>query len=692
MKNNAVRRFAGPVLWLVLAAGAPVALRADLGSVVGDPVAKSVRFDSRDECDKHPFGAVPAGSTVDFALHAMPGVDSVTLVIEKRRLEGDQTLLEYTEVARVPLHAAVDGERKRWYGSYTFSDISVYGYYFELSITGKRYVYENNENKVYWAREKGDNGVGELAPAPASPTQIRRFRHTVYLPDFKVPDWAPDTIYYYIFPERFRNGDPSHLPNPAVDTYQGHPVEVHHNWLDKPWKPHSGDGSDDIACNDFFGGDLKGITEKLDYIASVGANALYLNPILTSRSNHKYDTADYTHIDPHFGTNEDFVRLCAEAAKRGIRVLPDTSINHTGSESIYFDLYGDYGGKGAFSGGKVNPSSPYADWYTFYPNQTDPHKRYKSWVGVESMPEVNKSSPSYRAFIYGNEDGVMEQWLDRGAAGWRMDVAPWVPDDFWREWRKAVKHHKPDAITVAETWFDASKFFLGDEFDSTMNYIFRSAVLDYAKGGKPSQSYGSLEYMREVYPTQVLYALMNVLSSHDVERSLYTFGYKDSSSPAAAVREAKQRLLLAVFFQMTYPGSPTIYYGDEVGVTGGNDPYDRATYPWVDRGGSSDEALLANFKALVKLRTDNAVIRRGSLPAPLMMDDHVVVQARRLGDTWAIIASNNDVVARTVKVALPQGCKVSSFVDGLSHRTFKAEGDKLMLAVPALYGIALIGQ
>ena len=679
-------------LSVLMGASAPTALLADGAPAVSDPVAQSVRFDSQALNDKRPFGAVPAGTTVDFVLHAMPGVSQATLVLEKRRLEGDQTVLEYTEVARVPLEPSPDGARQAWRGSYTFRDVSVYGYYFELTIHGAGYVYENNAQMVYWSKEPGDNGLGMVAPTPVSPKQISRYRHTVYMPDFKVPDWAPDVVYYYIFPERFRNGDSSHLPNPAVDTYHGYPVEVHHNWLDKPWRPHSGDGSDDIPCNDFFGGDIAGIIEKLDYIASLGANALYINPMFKAPSNHKYDTADYTQIDPHFGTNEDFTRLCAEAAKRGIRVIPDTSINHTGSESIYFDRYGNYGGKGAFSGGKINPSSPYADWYTFYPDQKNPNKQYKGWAGVDSMPEVNKSSPSFRAFIYGNKDGVMEQWLVRGADGWRMDVAPWVPDDFWREWRRAVKQHRPDALTVAETWFDSSKFLLGDEFDSTMNYIFRSAVLDYSKGGKASQAYRSLEYMREVYPQQALFALMNLLSSHDVARSAYLFGYKDDSTPSTVVQEAKKRLMLAAFVQMTYPGSPTIYYGDEVGLTGGNDPYDRACYPWLDRGGKPDEALLAGFKALVKLRTDNAILRRGSLEAPLLLDDHVIVLARHLGNSWAITASNNDLSARTVNVKLPEGCAASTFEDALSHQSLTASGGTLTLVVPPLFGSALISR
>jgi cyclomaltodextrinase len=375
-------------------------------------------------------------------------------------------------------------------------------------------------------------------------------------------------------------------------------VEFHKDWNDKPWRPHSGDGSDDQYSNDFFGGDIAGIIEKLDYIKSVGANTLYITPMFTAASNHKYDTADWKHIDPHFGSNADFARLCREAAKRGIRVLPDASLNHSGADSIYFDRYGTRGGQGAFEGGKINPASPYASWYTFDPTQAEPDKQFKGWVGVADLPELNKADPSYRAFAYGAPDSVTRTWLNAGASGWRMDVAPWVPDDFWREWRSVVKQTKPDALTVAETWFDASKFFLGDEFDSTMNYIFRDAVLDYANGGDAQLMVANLEEMREAYPPQTFSALMNLLSTHDTARSLHMFGDVDGKATPEQVALAKQKLRLAVFFQMTYPGSPAIFYGDEVGVTGGPDPMNRGTYPWADRGGHPDNALLADFRRL----------------------------------------------------------------------------------------------
>jgi cyclomaltodextrinase len=201
-----------------------------------------------------------------------------------------------------------------------------------------------------------------------------------------------------------------------------------------------------------------------------------MTPIFRAASNHKYDTADYRNVDPAFGSNADFERLTREAARRGMRVIPDTSLNHTGSDSIYFDRYGNFGGQGAFAGGRVNAASPYASWYRFDTRQPTPQA--VPGLGRRDRPaRTGQGQPCVAQFAYGAPDSVMKLWLDRGASGWRMDVAPWVSDDFWREWRAAIKAHRPDALTVAETWFDASKYFLGDMFDSTMNYIFRNAVL-----------------------------------------------------------------------------------------------------------------------------------------------------------------------------------------------------------------------
>ena len=665
-------------------------LPAPIGALT-DPLALSLAFDSRALADKSPFGAVTAGSDVAFALAALPGVDAVTLVVEKRRLEGNYDVLDYTELARVPLVRSRAGARERWSGRYRFDAPAIYGYWFEVRIGERTVVFQNNDTPVYWTRERGTSGAGVATEMPASRKRIRRYRQTVYAADFQGPAWARDAVYYYIFPDRFRNGDPRNDPKPGVDRFQDQDVEFHTRWMDRPWKPGSGDGSDAIYNNDFFGGDIAGIIEKLDYIRAVGANTLYITPMFTAASNHKYDTADYTHIDPHFGSNADFVRLCAEAAKRGIRVLPDTSFNHTGADSIYFDRFGTRGGQGAFSGNHVNPASPYASWYKLDPTPQDPARPFKGWLGELTLPELDKSSPSFRAFAFGAPDSVTKTWLARGAAGWRMDVAPWVPDDFWRAWRTEVKRTKPDALTVSEVWFDAAKFLLGDEFDSTMNYVFRNAVLDYANGGDAALMSANLELLREDYPPQAFAAAMNLLSTHDAARALHVFGDVDGQATPAEIALAKQKLRLAVFFQATYPGAPAIFYGDEVGVTGGNDPMNRAPYPWADRGGHPDTALLADFRRLLKLRRDLPVLRHGTLLAPLHVDGHVVVLARRDGDAWAITATNNGDTAQAVSIALPARAPAGAWREALTGRVGAVGPARtLTLVVPARFGTVVV--
>ncbi len=659
---------------------------------VTDPTALSLRFDSRALADKSPFGAVPVGSTMDFHVSAMPGVKKLTLVIEKRRMEGNQERLEYSEVARLAMTRSQQGGRERWSASHRFTEVSIYGYWFEAEINGQTFVYQNNADPIFWTREKGSGGLGKVADKPAAAGTIRRFRQTIYATDFKVPDWASDIVYYYIFPDRFRNGDPRNDPQPGVARYHEGTVELHSNWLDKPWRPGSGDGSDNVYNNDFFGGDLQGIIDKLDYIQDLGANTIYMTPVFKAASNHKYDTADYKTIDPGFGSNEDLLRLTSEAQRRGMRVILDTSLNHSGSDSIYFDRFGNHKSAGAFEGGRIRADSPYASWYTFDAKQARPDKQYKGWVGVSDLPELNKASASFRHYAYGASDSVMKLWLDRGASGWRMDVAPWVQDDFWREWRSAIKQHRPDALTVAETWFDASKYFLGDMFDSTMNYIFRNTVLEYAAGGKAGDLYRNMELMREAYPPQSFYALMNLLSTHDQARSLHYLGWQSENDAPEVIARAKQRFKLALFFQMTFPGAPAVYYGDEVGVTGGDDPYNRAPYPWADQGGRPDTELLAEVKRLIKLRKDNPVLRRGSIEAPLLLDDHVIVLGRKLGDKVALSASNNSEAPQTVTLALPEPFQAAAFTDALTGASYTATQGRISFTVPPLSGTLLLGH
>jgi glycosidase len=277
-----------------------------------------------------------------------------------------------------------------------------------------------------------------------------------------------------------------------------------------------------------------------------------------------------------------------------------------------------------------------------------------------------------------------------------MDVAPWVPDDFWREWRAAIKAHRPDAVTVAETWFDSSKYFLGDMFDSTMNYIFRNAVIDYANGQSAVTTYRNIELTRELYPQTALYALMNLISSHDQARALHLFGYEDTAD-VAAITLAKQRLRLAMFMQMTLPGAPAIYYGDEVGVTGGDDPYNRATYPWEDLGGKPDKALLADAKRLTQMRRTHAVLRQGRLDAPAHIDANIIAWVRVLPGqssgkgNIALVASNNGDSARTVSIKLP-GVSASRFTALLGTGVAEAQDGVVTLTVPPRFGEVWVSE
>ena len=653
--------------------------------VVTNPVALSLYHHSRELASRQPFGAVPQNQTVNWTLKALPGVEQATLVLDVRRLEGNQEILDYRNLARINMKRTQTDTHDLFKASYRFKDKAIYGYWFEVTIDGVQYVYQNNTDAIYWTQEKGSGGLGQVSPAPDQERRIRRFRVTVYDPAFQVPHWAQDAVYYFIFPDRYRNGNPANDPKVGERKYQNHPIEVHANWLDKPYKPGTGDGSDAHYNNDFFGGDLEGVIQKLDDIQDLGANTIYMTPVFKAASNHKYDTADFQEIDPAFGSNADFTRLTQEAAKRGIRIIADASLNHVGADSKYFDRFGNFKSQsqGAFTTNQIQANSPYASWFTLDPTQTDPEKQFKGWVGVADLPELNKKSPGWRQYAYGDKDSVTRKWLKLGASGWRMDVAPWVPDDFWREWRKAVKQTKPDAMTIAETWFDASKYFLGDTFDATMNYVLRNAILDFANGSDARTLSANLEHLREAYPPQAFHALMNLLSSHDQARALHVLGGPLGASPEA-LQKAKQKLRLATAVQMSLPGSPTVYYGDEVGVSGGDDPYNRMTYPWADLGGQPDMALRADFKALLKLRQDRSVLRRGVLSAPLISTASSLVLTRHTPTEQVLMAFNNSEQIQTHTFKAPPALLKQQGAMWWGNGKVTVEGQQMTVSIPPL--------
>ena len=395
---------------------------------------------------------------------------------------------------------------------------------------------------------------------------------------------------------------------------------VHTAWQDEPeYRP---DRNGEIRNRDFFGGSLQGVLEKLDYLKSLGVGTLYFCPIFEAAENHRYGTADYHSIDPMLGSEEDFRLLCREAHSRGMRVMLDGVFNHTGFVSRYFNGDGFYPEVGA----RQSQDSPYRSWYNFihWPDQ------YESWWGIYSLPAVNEHDPSYRAFIFGDRDSVVRRWLRAGADGWRLDVADELPDDFVAGVHAAARAEKKDAVVIGEVWEDGStkvaygvrrKHILGRHCDGLMNYPFRGAALDYLRGGDGEDFMETMETLRENYPSFAYYSAMNSLGTHDTPRILTLLGVgsecREKSREWRANfrmdpdqrRRGKELLRLGAALLFAFPGSPTVYYGDEAGMEGFEDPFNRRTFPW----GREDSELLGWFTRLGHLRQELPSLRRGDI-------------------------------------------------------------------------------
>ena len=427
-----------------------------------------------------------------------------------------------------------------------------------------------------------------------------------------VPDWYGEGMVYQIFPDRFRRlsvPDPKGL---VGDRW------VHQNWDEDPvWRP---DPDGEVRNRDFFGGSLEGIASKLDELAELGVTALYMCPIFESASNHRYNTADYTKIDPLLGNEEDFKTLCAQAKERGIRVILDGVFNHTGSQSIYFNADGFYPSLGAAQ----SQDSPYSDWFSFHPWPDD----YDAWWGIRTLPAVREDVASYVDYIIDGENSIIRRWLKAGASGWRLDVADELPGWFIEKARKAVEETKSDGLLIGEVWEDASnkiaysqrrKYLLGSELHGVMNYPFRTALLTYLKGGDASGFREAMETIRENYPPEAFYANMNFLGTHDTARILTVLGADEP--PASKEERASFRLSpaqrergiallrLAALALFSFPGVPTVFYGDEAGMEGWEDPFNRGTYPW----GREDTAIRDYFTRLSGLRKQRTSLRRGGI-------------------------------------------------------------------------------
>ena len=604
-----------------------------------------------------PFGACPLG-------------ESVTLSIDVRDEESPQA----------EIRVWVDGEGETLYpmkpevreengecvvrltGTFTPESTQIIWYYFNITAA---------DGSVWRYGARNECSVGEGAFANGEP---RSFQITVYEPREERPLWYQHGIVYQIFPDRFERGTNwRELAQASLDQHRNGPGRrLVEDWGMTP--TYDKDQYGRISTWDFYGGNLDGVREKLPYLKSMGISVIYLNPIFEAASNHRYDTADYMRIDPMLGDKQTFVRLCDAAREMGISIILDGVFNHTGCDSRYFNKYGNYPEVGAFQ----SAESPYASWFKLAGASDG---EYQCWWGVDDLPDVDESAPSYREFICG-EDGVVRTWLRLGAAGWRLDVADELPDDFIADIKAAALAEKPDALVIGEVWEDAShkvsygmlrKYLQGSELDGVMNYPFCSSLLDFITNKCTAGNIADrMEELYENYPREAFLSCLNLLGSHDRERVLTTLGdapaketlsdeqRRDYRLPEGQRSLAVSRLWVAALLQMTMPGVPCVYYGDDAGVEGYTDPYNRATYPW----GREDEDCRTIYR--------NAIAVRKSLPEvfadgdfkPFAVNDDVFGFTRTLDGVTVCVLANASLKDPHVVSVPMHGPEVDDIVQG----------------------------
>lgn len=526
---------------------------------------------SRTPRDRAPFGAVPAGTTVSLSVR-LEGADPATAEVTLR------TWVDGEGEGLIPC-APDPADPSRFTAELRTSEPCILWYRFIAQVGATTLTLGAPAGHV--------GGEGVSGTDPESPS----FQITVYRPRPTRPSWYERGIVYQIFPDRYRRDQAWRARTEAAlaAPRAGIGRRLVEDWNEPPSYERNPDGS--IKTWDFYGGSLKGIEGDLDRLADLGVTAIYLNPIFEAASNHRYDTGDYLRIDPILGTEDDFRDLCRAAEARGIAIILDGVFNHTGDDSLYFNRYGNYPGLGAWQ----SPGSPWRDAFCFHEDGG-----YDSWWGIANMPALNDASPRVRELVCG-ADGVVRHWLRAGARGWRLDVADELSDEMLAEIKAAALAERPDALVLGEVWEDASnkvsygrlrRYLLGDELDSAMNYPFRDMVLGFLLGAEDAAAAAeTIESLAENYPPEALACALNLLGSHDRPRiaSVLGGGPDESSLPEsergrwrldeASMGLAKGRFWLASLMQMTFPGVPSIYYGDEFGLAGLSDPGNRRTLP-----------------------------------------------------------------------------------------------------------------
>lgn len=438
------------------------------------------------------------------------------------------------------------------------------------------------------------------------------------------PDWVKHAVFYQIFPDRFAHSERTRHPRGIRFAPWGSPPEN----------------------QGFQGGDLLGIVDNLDYLTALGINALYLNPVFASAANHRYHTYDYYTVDPLLGGNLALRELLDAAHDRGMHVILDGVFNHASRGFWAFHHVLEAGG-----------DSPYLDWFyvnnwPLYPYPPDEHTppNYAAWWGLPALPKLNVANPGVRDYLL----DVAAYWIDFGADGWRLDVPEEIADaDFWRDFRRVVRQANPDAYLVGEIWHDAIEWLRGDRFDAVMNYVFSRAALgffgaeslrtDYRPGGyileplDAAQFAAAIDHNLSIYQPEIVLAQLNLMDSHDTARALWIV-----DGDLSALR-------LCVLFQMTMPGAPCVYYGDELGMTGATDPYCRAAFPWHDERQWNHE-LLQFYRRAIGLRRNHPALQAGSHETVYAADGVYGFVRRAEGETLLVLYNTNQ---QPVQVTVP---------------------------------------
>ena len=703
----------------------------------------AIAHDPCKERDRTPAGAVPMGTSVTISLRveamARAYIKHVQLLFGFASVD-DPARLDWLEP---DMHSTEYG----WSMSFSTADFPHVAFYaFALTLT-------DGESAYYIPRTDNRSTAGELVIAgnggawtergwvPVEPAQddgdednvgtfdlaepTPGFQITVYDPSFQTPDWLAGAVMYQIFPDRFAQGeDGVNTSGLAYHERMKRPVHLHEDWNEPVEWEDPADGHYDPV--DFYGGTLAGIREKLPYLASLGVEVLYLNPIFEARSNHRYDTADYEHIDPLLGTNEDFVGLCDAARELGISVVLDAVLSHTGADSRYFNAKESYDEPGALH----DPSSPYRSWYDFdNPSGDAP---YRCWWGFPSLPEVDEQNESWQRYMLDdvasrNQDGenhvqedaaqtngashaqdgavitgddvrttseptstkpgrspscmtkpapgqgILPFWLAAGARGYRLDVADELPDEVLELIRISAKSANPDAAIIGEVWEDPTNkvsygtrrtYALGRALDSVMNYPLRNALLGFATDTVDALQLATfLKLQQANYPAPMYRCLMNLLSSHDVERLRTVLALGDgckhlprdeqlavtsSITPEQDARAAHlQRLIVGILYAL--PGTPCVYYGDERGLQGGGDPFCRATFPWEDSADRPDRGVdLTDFyREMGTLRKNSRILKNGDMRCCSLGTDAIVIVRTMAGEAPLIAIANRADTALT---------------------------------------------